>query len=95
MLVRRNLDHVRKDPTIVLTLRFPIDEELLLAFELMPELIEQYDNIPASVQKELVRRQYQAPILGCRSTHQESDIVDYPKQVNVKPLPYWGNTLQQ
>ncbi|MFI5265013.1 MAG: hypothetical protein ACHQM6_10900 [Candidatus Kapaibacterium sp.] len=53
MLKRRNLDHVRKDPTIILTLRCPIDEELLLAFELMPELIEQYENIPASVQNEL------------------------------------------
>ena len=56
MLKRWNLDHIRKDPSIILTLRFPIDEELLLAFELMPELIEQYENIPPSVRDELAQK---------------------------------------
>ncbi len=59
MLERLNLNHVIKDPSVILTIRNPIDDEVLLAFEMMPDLIEQYDNIPAKVQDVIVVKDYQ------------------------------------
>ena len=60
MLERQNLNHVVKDPSVIFTIRNPIDDEILLALDLMPELIEQYENIPAKVQDAIVGKDYQA-----------------------------------
>jgi len=60
MLERRNLNHIVKDPSVIFTIRNPIDDEALLALDLMPELIEQYENIPAKVQDVIVGKDYQS-----------------------------------
>lgn len=57
---RLDLNHIKKDPTVIHTIRYPVDEEYLLAFDLQWQLIEQCDHIPSSVQDTLVRtRGYQ------------------------------------
>ena len=60
MLERRNLNHVVKDPSVIFTIRNPIDDEILLALDLMPELIEHYESIPATVQDAIVIKDYKS-----------------------------------
>ena len=55
----KNLVYLAKDPDLILTIRYPSNEELFFALNSKPALIEQFDNIPDAVQVRLVRMHYQ------------------------------------